>query len=197
MEDALPQSKLPSWPPRALFAHRGRQGPDNDKNTSGGDSNTDIDTEANEPADMLGTGTASYQKLRDPDSKSKPRWPRSRRIRLALFAFLLFGTVTIILLSTLLTRHGMRGLGSMFKVRLNRHFLFCIRRVGAQANLRNQLTQTVPVHVGQLAMQYATNCRQSKWNCRWYLDFGCYLTGDENRSPLPLDFPSSTTAGRA
>ncbi|KAI3328067.1 alpha/beta-hydrolase [Xylariaceae sp. AK1471] len=68
---------------------------------------------------MLGSETASYQRLQDPELKSKPSWHRSRRTRWALFAFLVFGTVTIILLSTLLTRHGMGALDTMFKKTCN------------------------------------------------------------------------------
>ncbi|KAI0395981.1 alpha/beta-hydrolase [Xylariaceae sp. FL0594] len=65
---------------------------------------------------MLGSETTStdysYQEIGRP---ARRKWHKSRRIRLLLLGGLIFGTVTIILLSTLLTRHSMGGLGTMFK----------------------------------------------------------------------------------
>jgi len=123
MEDA-PQLKLPSWPPKVHFLRRGlgRQGasnlPDNN-NRSDVDAEAQSEPKANQSPEMLGSETSSndysYQKLGKP---TRPKWHKSRRIRVILLAALIFGTAAIILLSTLLTRHGVGGLNTIFKVRL-------------------------------------------------------------------------------
>ncbi len=120
MKDAL-QLKLPSWPTRVHFLHRGRQGAANDDNdddgkSGSGGSTDDIDPEANKSPDMLGS-EPSYQRLRSPQAPVP--WFKQRQARWVLSGVLVFGIVTIILLSTLLTRHSMGGLDTLFKVRSN------------------------------------------------------------------------------
>jgi hypothetical protein len=123
MKDA-PQLKLPSWPPKVHFLRRGlgRQGVSNlpDNNNRGDvDPEAQSEPKANESPEMLGSETSSgdysYRKLGKP---ARPKWYRSRRIRFTLLAALIFGTVAIILLSTLLTRHGVGDFDTIFKVRL-------------------------------------------------------------------------------
>ncbi|KAI0441260.1 alpha/beta-hydrolase [Xylaria telfairii] len=68
---------------------------------------------------MLGS-EPSYHRLRSPDAKTTFTSKlsakfRQRRIRWALSGVLVFGTITIILLSTLLTRHAVGGLDTLFK----------------------------------------------------------------------------------
>lgn len=114
MQDA-PTLKLPSWPVRVLSHFRGRQGAAKDDDTTSGSSSTeDVDPEAKKSPDMFGS-EPSYQRL-EPPAAPVSRF-RQRRVRWALCGALLFGTVTIILLSTLLTRHSVDGLDTLFKVR--------------------------------------------------------------------------------
>jgi hypothetical protein len=118
-----PQLKLPSWPPRVFFPHRGRQSDaknDGNSSTTSSSSSTDeTDPEANKSPDMLGSEPA-YHRLESSEVAAAPlsRF-RRRPIRWALAGFVAFGTVTIILLSTLLSRHAVGGLDTLFKVRLN------------------------------------------------------------------------------
>lgn len=135
MKDAA-QAWLPSWPPRVFLFHRGRErrrtattttnNPNDDKISSGSGSsgsNYDVDPDPNKPPDML-TSEPSYHRLRSPDAKTPFTSKlsakfRQRRIRWALSGALVFGTITIILLSTLLTRHSVGGLDTLFKVWVN------------------------------------------------------------------------------
>ncbi|KAI1816418.1 alpha/beta-hydrolase [Poronia punctata] len=121
MKDA-PQLPLPSWPPRVLFARRGLGRPGANIDTGNINNRTDInaqdyhDSEANTTPDMLGSesssGNYSYERL---DKKDRPSWHKSRRTRLSLLGALTFGIVTIILLSTLLSRHGVASFDNIFK----------------------------------------------------------------------------------
>lgn len=128
MKDAA-HLRLPSWPSRVLFLHRSRRGAasdddDNHSNSSksgrsaSGSSTEETDLEANKNPAMLRTEPA-YHRLQSPDapgkSKSKSRF-KQRKVRWALFSFVLFGTITIILLSTLLSRHAVGGIDTLFKV---------------------------------------------------------------------------------
>ncbi|KAI1153291.1 hypothetical protein F4825DRAFT_272718 [Nemania diffusa] len=119
-----PQLKLPSWPPRVLFPHRGPQGDSKDDgNSTSSSSNSitkEIDPQAIKSSDMFGT-EPSYQRLES--SEAAPPAPvsrfRRRPVRWLLAGVVVLGTVAIILLSTLLTRHAAGGLDTLFKVRLN------------------------------------------------------------------------------
>ncbi|GAP90985.1 putative carboxylesterase 3 [Rosellinia necatrix] len=124
MKDAL-LLQLPSWPSRVLFLRHGRRGAatndDNDdsnhsRDISSGSSTDDTDLEVNKPPAMVGSEPA-YQRLQSPGAPV-PRF-RRRRIRWALFSILIFGTVTIILLSTLLSRHAVGGFDTLFKKTCN------------------------------------------------------------------------------
>ncbi|TRX92912.1 hypothetical protein FHL15_006318 [Xylaria flabelliformis] len=139
MEDGA-YLKPPSWPRRVFFSNRDREGAANDNNNndkssrpgsdgngngniSDGGSSTiyyDTDPEANKSqTDMLKSAEPAYHRLQSPEAALKPKLSkfsfRRRRMRWGLFGVLLFGTVTIILLSTLLTRHAVGGLGTLFK----------------------------------------------------------------------------------
>ncbi|KAI0187210.1 hypothetical protein EV127DRAFT_151696 [Xylaria flabelliformis] len=141
MEDGA-HLKPPSWPRRVFFSNRGREGAANDNNddngsrlgSSGGNGNIsdggsttvyyDTDPEANKSqTDMLKSAEPAYHRLQSPEAALKPKLSkfsfRRRRMRWGLAGVLLFGTVTIILLSTLLTRHAVGGIGTLFKVQLN------------------------------------------------------------------------------
>ena len=125
MKDAL-RLGLPSWPPQVHFPHRGRptavtddaDGKSNSNSSGSGnspDDTDDTDPEANKSSDMLGS-EPSYQRLQQsPQAPVKP-WFKQRHVRWTLSAVLVFGIVTIILLSTLLTRHTVGGLDTLFKV---------------------------------------------------------------------------------
>ncbi|RWA05362.1 hypothetical protein EKO27_g9749, partial [Xylaria grammica] len=120
MKDAL-RFKLPSWPPRVHFLHRGPQGAasgeDDDKNSGSGSSTDDVDPKANKSADMFGSAEPAYQRLTSPQAPvSRLKQPR---VRWALSGVLVFGIITIILLSTLLTRHSIAGYGTIFKQTCN------------------------------------------------------------------------------
>lgn len=125
MQDA-PTLKLPSWPARVLSRYRGRQDAAKNDDTSGGGSSSsteDVDADAKKSPDMFGS-EPSYQRLPQPGAPVS-RF-RQRRVRWALCGAVAFGTVTIILLSTLLSRHAVDGLDTLFKVRFVYLFIYLI-----------------------------------------------------------------------
>ncbi|TGJ86832.1 hypothetical protein E0Z10_g1931 [Xylaria hypoxylon] len=109
MKDAL-RLKLPSWPLPVHFLRRGQgvaNDNDDDKNSRISGSADDIDPKANESSDMFGSEPA-YQRLQSPQAPVSRLQQRlkQRHVRWLLSGVLVFGIVTIILLSTLLTRYS-------------------------------------------------------------------------------------------
>ncbi|KAI2631692.1 alpha/beta-hydrolase [Xylaria nigripes] len=103
MRDVPQQLQPPSWPPRVLLLQHGRRHVENGIN--------DPRSEADK-TDMYNLDS-SY-----PKQQSLPTWKSlfsRRQARWTLGGILVFGVVTIILLSTLLSRHSINGLNTLFK----------------------------------------------------------------------------------
>ncbi|KAI0809337.1 hypothetical protein GGR55DRAFT_679687 [Xylaria sp. FL0064] len=121
MKDAL-HLKLPSWPPRVHFPRRSQQAAAKNEydgksssSSNSASSTDDTDPEANKTPEMFGS-EPSYHRLQSPQAPvSRLSRFKQRRVRWLLSGVLVFGIITIILLSTLLTRHTVGGLDTLFK----------------------------------------------------------------------------------